>query len=460
MAEKQTLNRPHLSAIRVLFEKLGKTLVIVDDDPTGTQTVHDVPVLGHWSLEVFKEEFERKTKLFFVLANTRSLVPEEAVKRSKEIGKNLLEASMATGRDFILVSRSDSTLRGHFPEEVAAISEACGRSRLPWIMAPVFFEGGRVTENDVHYIIENEVKIPVSQTPFAKDKSFGYQHADLRKWIMEKSKGNTKRDSIKSLSLERIRKGENLRETLATLQTGETLIINATMYEDLEIVCQALLQEIKEGRNFIFRTAASFISAFTGMEAKPWLVQQRPAPKNGGLMIVGSYVPKTTGQLQNLLSVEGLFEVCLPVEKIIAAPPGFQEWTRESINKIEESLSSGKHMVIYTSRTLLTGKDASENLGIGEKINDYLVNFVKSIRTKPSFIIAKGGITANDIAVKSLGMKRAMVAGQLLPGVPVWQLGDSKKFTNTPYVVFPGNVGNEKALKEAFEIFTQNPDAS
>jgi uncharacterized protein YgbK (DUF1537 family) len=148
------------------------------------------------------------------------------------------------------------------------------------------------------------------------------------------------------------------------------------------------------------------------------------------------------------------------VEKIIAAPPGLQEWTRESINKIEESLSSGKHVVIYTSRTLLTGKDASENLGIGEKINDYLVNFVKSIRTKPSFIIAKGGITSNDIAVKSLGMKRAMVVGQLLPGVPVWQLGDSKKFANTPYVVFPGNVGNETALKEAFEIFTQKHDAS
>ena len=48
-------------------------------------------------------------------------------------------------------------------------------------------------------------------------------------------------------------------------------------------------------------------------------------------------------------------------------------------------------------------------------------------------------------------MKRARVLGQLLPGVPVWELGDETKFPGLPYIVFPGNVGGPTALVEAVE---------
>jgi uncharacterized protein YgbK (DUF1537 family) len=47
-----------------------------------------------------------------------------------------------------------------------------------------------------------------------------------------------------------------------------------------------------------------------------------------------------------------------------------------------------------------------------------------------------------------LGVKRAMVLGQILPGIPVWELGPETKFPGLPYVVFPGNVGGPDALKE------------
>ena len=70
----------------------------------------------------------------------------------------------------------------------------------------------------------------------------------------------------------------------------------------------------------------------------------------------------------------------------------------------------------------------------------------------PAFIIAKGGITSSDIAVRALGIKKARVMGQIRPSVPVWQTGEESRFPLTPYVIFPGNTGTEKTLREAVEI--------
>jgi uncharacterized protein YgbK (DUF1537 family) len=44
---------------------------------------------------------------------------------------------------------------------------------------------------------------------------------------------------------------------------------------------------------------------------------------------------------------------------------------------------------------------------------------VRSLTTKPRFLLVKGGITASDVATHGLDIKKALVMGQILPGVPV-----------------------------------------
>ncbi len=439
-----------------MFLAQHKTLVIVDDDPTGTQTVFDVPVLGDWTEEAFIFEFKAETPLFFVLANTRSLTEEMAVKRAAEIGQNLGKASEKTGRKFLLVSRSDSTLRGHFPAEVNAIRHASGRERDSIVITPAFFEGGRITENDIHYIVENGEKIPVAETSFARDKSFGYKNSDLRKWVEEKSNHSIRAENVQSLSIDEIAKGESsVLEKVGSLKAGDLMVINSTTYKELELVCLALHRLIKEGKSYVFRTAASFVSAFAGIGPKAWVPDHLVhVSDSGGLIVVGSYVPKTTAQLDALLLNKKLIPITLPVDKLVNEDDYRRGNMDRQVREIEGHLSEGRHVVIYTSRELISGANPEENLAIGKQVTEFLVELVSKIGIRPAFILAKGGITSNDLAVGGLGMKRAMVLGQIIPGVPVWELGAETRFPNTPYVVFPGNVGDEKSLGKVFELFT------
>ncbi|MBR3053084.1 MAG: hydroxyacid dehydrogenase, partial [Firmicutes bacterium] len=96
---------------------IGKTIVVLDDDPTGTQTVHDITVFTTWETEELEKELQDEKGLFYVLTNSRAMSKETTIAVHKEIMKNLIEASKRTGRDFLVISRSDSTLRGHFPIE-------------------------------------------------------------------------------------------------------------------------------------------------------------------------------------------------------------------------------------------------------------------------------------------------------------------------------------------------------
>lgn len=439
-----------------MFKQLGRTLVVVDDDPTGTQTVHDVPVLGHWTAEAFEDEFKLETPLFFVLANTRSLPGGKAIARAKEIGQSIKIASEKTGRNFLVVSRSDSTLRGHFPEEVYALTEGAGQPGLPIILTPAFFEGGRVTIDDVHYILEGGNRIPVAETPFAKDKSFGFSHSDLKHWTEEKSKGNIKAKEVKSLSLEQIASGsEKILGTLRELRSGEVMVVNAATYSDMEAFVQALHKALIEGNDYAFRTAASFVSAFAGIGPKPWNPVRLPQPAHGGLVVVGSYVPKSTRQLEELLKADGVIGFPLSVKRIIDESNPLMNALDGIVRKIEKHIKEGNTPVVYTSRELVSGSTPEESLSIGEKVNDFIVALVDRLKLQPSFIIGKGGITSNDLAVKSLKMKRGIVAGQVLPGVPVWELEANNKFPKTPYVVFPGNVGDDEGLLTVYNKLNQ-----
>ena len=85
-------------------------------------------------------------------------------------------------------------------------------------------------------------------------------------------------------------------------------------------------------------------------------------------------------------------------------------------------------------------------------ISDALTSIVNRLSVRPKFLIAKGGITSSDVGTKGLGVKKALVLGQVAAGVPVWRLGFESKFSGMSYIIFPGNVGKVETLREIVEM--------
>ncbi|XP_073147558.1 uncharacterized protein [Henckelia pumila] len=439
-----------------------KTLVVLDDDPTGTQTVHDIEVLTEWSTDSLVEQFGKKPKCFFILTNSRSLSPEKASALIVEICSNLSTAAkMVDKTDYTVVLRGDSTLRGHFPQEADAAVSVIGEMDA-WIICPFFLQGGRYTIGDVHYVADSDRLIPAGETEFAKDASFGYKSSNLREWVEEKTGGRIPADSVASISVQLLRKGgpEAVCEYLCSLKKGSTCIVNAASDRDMAVFAAGMIQAELLGKSFLCRTAASFVSARVGIIPKAPLLPGDlgiSTERTGGLIIVGSYVPKTTKQVEELLlqRVHALKQIEVSVEKVAMKSSDERE---EEINRTAEFadiyLRSGKDTLVMTSRQLLVGKTASESLEINSKVSSALVEIVRQITTKPRFILAKGGITSSDLATKALEAKRAKIVGQALAGVPLWQLGPESRHPGVPYIVFPGNVGDSKAVAEVVNRWT------
>ena len=131
----------------------GAKVVVLDDDPTGTQTVHDVAVLTHWPVDALVEELQHPDSVVYILTNSRAYPAERAREINLEIAAALRAASAITGREVAIVSRSDSTLRGHFATETRALIEGL-ESPVDGLLVVPFFPEGVVTIDDVHYVDE------------------------------------------------------------------------------------------------------------------------------------------------------------------------------------------------------------------------------------------------------------------------------------------------------------------
>jgi uncharacterized protein YgbK (DUF1537 family) len=430
------------------LKKLNKVIVVLDDDPTGTQTVHDVIVLTSWEVADIKPEFEAATDIFYILTNSRSLTAPAADQLAEEIGKNLLQSSKETGRDFLVISRSDSTLRGHYPNEVDALASVIDHEDAIRFFVPAFFEGGRFTINDVHYVQEKDNLIPASETPFAKDRTFGFEHSNLKAYVEEKTGGKIRASEVHSISIEELRTSitEQICQKIKSIPKGAVCIVNAVSYQDLSVFALAMLQS---GRKVILRTAASIVPVLAGISKKPLLngTYFQQTQGKGILAVVGSYVPKTTAQLEQLRHLKGIHFLEIDVTKVLEQGPKFEQ---EISDEIDQLVSVGKDVVVYTSRLLVADQDPKKSLMIGQKVSVFITMVVQALKIQPKAILAKGGITSSDVATKGLGVKRALVAGQVSAGVPVWKLGEEAKFPGLNYIVFPGNVGTESTLQEVF----------
>jgi uncharacterized protein YgbK (DUF1537 family) len=436
-------------AIRGAFAKAGVTLIVMDDDPTGCQTVHDIPILTAWPVEALRAEFGR-SPVFFILTNSRSLPAPEAIELNREVARNIVKAASSTGRRFMVISRSDSTLRGHFRAEIETLTAEFGWGNAVKLCIPAFFEGGRFTIDDVHYVKEGDELVPAAETPYAKDPSFGFASSNLKDYVCEKTGGAVAREEVCSISLQDIRRGgpETVAAKLAGCGDGSFCVVNACDRSDMDVVALAVFRAMETGKRFLFRTAAALIPALFGLAPRALLgAGEFPPPQKGcGLVVVGSFVPMSSRQLAHLLEHGGVYGVGLDVRRLLSAE-GKDEIERVT-DEANRSAGARRDTVIYTSRDLVTGYTAGESIRIQADVAAALITIVRGLRAVPRYILAKGGITSHDTAAKALGVLRAVVAGQIIPGVPVWRLGRDSRFPGMSYIVFPGNVGTETSMTE------------
>lgn len=449
-----------LEKIRHQISESGRRLAVLDDDPTGTQTVHGVPVLTTWSVDDLRWALERSSSTFYVLTNSRSFPEEEAARMNREISTNLASAAARTGTEFAVVSRGDSTLRGHYPAETDALERGLGVNFDGVILCPCYFEAGRLTVDDVHWVRQGERLVPAGETEFAGDTSFGYSSSNLAAWVEEKTKGRVPASEVARISLQDIREGGpgRVAEVLLGVGGGRPVVVNAVSYADLEVFVLGLLDAEERGRRFLYRTGPSFVRVRGGIPEKGPLgadeLYGHRLRQGHGLVLVGSHVEMTTRQLEHALALDGVRSVELSVPRLLDAAERDGELDRV-VSEVNRGLVEAE-VVVYTSREVVRGGETGFEVGVS--VSDALVEVMRRVdRGLPlAFVVAKGGITSSDVGTRGLGVRRAEVAGQMLPGiVSVWILPEDSAFPGLPYVIFAGNVGEEDSLARVIEILRE-----
>ena len=429
-----------------------RKVVVLDDDPTGVQTVHDVDVLTTWDAAALAAALRRPEPLFYVLTNSRALDRSAAVRLAGEVAANLKTAAEETGIAVDVISRGDSTLRGHYPWEVEPLFPLLGDSGPHSVLlVPAFPEGGRITIAGTHYVSTGDELVPVAETDFARDPSFGYAHSYLPRWVEEKSGGRWRAQDVLLVPLSLLRTGdvEAVSAILRQASGARPIVADCVGYTDLTVLVAALLRAEGLGRRFICRTAASFVKARAAIEDRPLLVPENlfASPERGpGLVLVGSYVRRSSEQLACVLESSGIDAREIAVDTLLDEEQ--DTYLAEVVGWIDGRLAAKRSAMVYTSRTLVTHRAGMDHFGISAAVSQWMSRLVVAMRCRPSWLIAKGGITASDVATRGLGVRRARVLGQIATGVPVWRLGPESRFPGTLYVVFPGNVGGVETLAE------------
>ncbi|BAZ50720.1 hypothetical protein NIES4103_33370 [Nostoc sp. NIES-4103] len=434
-------------------------IIVLDDDPTGSQTVHSCLLLMHWDVDTLRTGLRDDSPIFFVLTNTRAMTPESATAVTKEVCQNLKLALAAEGiTDFLIVSRSDSTLRGHYPIETDAIATELGPFDAHFLV-PAFFEGGRITRNSIHYLLIDGTPTPVHETEFAKDSVFSYHHSYLPEYVEEKTQGQIAASAVERFLLADIRAGSL--ERLLKLSHNQCAVVDGETQADLNSFAVDILAAASQGKRFLFRSAASILTALAALPPQPiaaenmakYVRQGKP-----GAIIVGSHVKKTTQQLETLLQAEGTSGIEVNVKQLLDDGENQSaELLSESSEKIKVVHNAGKTPVIYTSRQELTFNDAKTRLDFGVKVSGLLMDIVRGLPSDIGFLISKGGITSNDVLSTGLSLRSARLLGQILPGCSmVITNSDHPQFPNLPVVLFPGNVGDADALETVYKRLSKN----
>jgi uncharacterized protein YgbK (DUF1537 family) len=436
-------------------------VLVLDDDPTGSQTVHSCPLLLRWDPGSLRQALLHPSPLLFLLANTRALDPQAAEQRVRSICQALkpalAEAQAAGVMDrWLIVSRGDSTLRGHFPLELEVIEQELGPFAST-LLVPAFLPGGRTTKDGMH-LLHGE---PVHATAFAQDRLFGFTSSFLPAWVEEKTAGQTPADSVQQISCSDLEAApEVLMERLAALPPASIASVDAERQEQLTALGEAIWACEGQGQRFALQSAASLINGLVSLPPQSLdasgLARLRRGPALPGLVLVGSHVPLADAQLTTLLAEPACIGIELDVRKVARLLFGpererllaslEQSWRQQ----IEMVMREGQTPVVFTSRGELHCSSPAERRELGMALAQLMARLAGGLAPQLGYVISKGGITTHTLLDSGLNAPWVELQGQLFAGLSLVLTPDG-----LPVITFPGNLGDASSLRQAWTLMQQ-----
>ena len=449
-------------------------VVVIDDDPTGSQTVHSAPLLLAWDGASLEAGLRHPSPLLFLLANTRALAPVEAAGRVAEICRALrpqLERALAEGwiDRWLIVCRGDSTLRGHFPLEVDQIAAELGPFDAT-LLVPAFLPGGRTTVDGVHLLHGQ----PVHTTPFAADGLFAYPSSHLPAWVEHKSGGRIPAAAVQSISLAELDAAMAdpgpLRARLGALRDQVVVAVDAECPEQLAALGVAVWAVTDPAaaapRRLLFQSAASLLNGLAPLPPQPrdaaGLAGLRRRDATGlplpGLVLVGSHVPLADAQLEVLLQEPGCLGLELPVARLARVLDGpepaalLASLERSWREQLQQLLDRGATPVLFTSRGEIQCASAAERRRLGLALAGLMARLAAALEPQLGYLISKGGITTHTLLADGLGLAAVELQGQLFAGLSLVLTPPLPSGPPLPVVTFPGNLGDALSLRQAWRL--------
>lgn len=414
----------------------GRRVIVIDDDPTGTQTVSDVDVVLVPGPAEFARFFAGPDTALYVLSNTRALDETGAVREVQRIAGDARACADRLRRDVAIVLRGDSTLRGHVFAEI----DALGGAEAVTLFVPAFPEGGRTTRDATQWVeLGQGRRVPVADTEYARDPHFSFASRTLPQWVAETGQGRSAR--MVPLDAVRDRGGDAVRDALLSARPGEVVIPEAELRSDLRAVMAGLLAAEQAGRVVVVRSASSFAALRAGLSSRSLGPVALPGLRRV-LVVCGSHTQagrEQVGRLCDALAVQ-------PVEVEIGDDVRPSGPDPAAVAGVVSSLRRQGVAVLTTPRNY------RPNANRGAAIMSGLVATVRAVRDDCDAVVSKGGITSAEVARRAFGATRARVRGQLAHGVALWSLPTGR--SDLPYAVVPGNVGGADLLVDLLAVMT------
>lgn len=420
-------------------------VVVLDDDPTGTQSAAEVPVLLDVDRDWLRSWFAaHEPSPVYVLTNTRAMPANAA----REVVSHVTAAARACWPDAQIVLRGDSTLRGHvLPEYLGAV----GSARPPLLLVPAMPHAGRVTLDGTHFLRRGTTLVRLDQTEFARDGDFGYSTSDLLGWADERSDGFFAAERGICVTLATLRKEgpAAVEGALRKTHLGDGAVVcvpDAESLEDLVTIRDGLGAARNDGIDVVVRCAPPF-AALVADRLAPGLVDL-PRAADRILVVVGSYVATTTAQLAELRRRRPDTVIDVNLERLLDEPKAYQKLLAYEVTARWEA---GGPAVLSTPRRGPRSGVVSDALGM--RVAMAMAHVLDFLGEPPGFLIGKGGITSALLVRNGLGASEAWVQGSPRAGLSLWDVParDGRDAPATPFVVFAGNVGEESGLADLLD---------
>jgi len=406
-------------------------VVVLDDDPTGTQAASGVTVLFDASVDGIVEAL-RADGAVYVQTNSRAIDEAAAVALARVLRERILAAEAVLGEPILVVLRGDSTLRGHVFAESDVFADGAGRI----LLVPAFPGGGRTTIDAVHRVRIDGVDTPVGETEFARDPVFGYRSSNLVEWVAERGARAAVPVPLGAL---RSSDGAAVADAIAAAAPGEVVVPDVETDADVALIHRGLLAATAAGVPVVVRCAAT-LAARTADRLSDGLLERpiaRPAPA-GVLVVCGSHTGAAGAQLARLTAALGEPPVVVPTDAAFADPTAAGAVAAAAV---AQRLAARGIAVLASERERRAEDDT---LAHGDAVMRALMAAARELAPRVGTIVSKGGITSAEVGRVAFGADRARVRGQVAAGISVFDLptADGPRVQ----VVVPGNVGGPDTL--------------